>query len=196
MVMNKYSLGLIFVVLTMGSLFLNSSLVNISDSSLSYASRFGDWRPDNQTIASSCGCHNDKGTTVKGSGRIDVSVNASVSASSDFNLQTKVSDFTQAAGDDVVIGLNPLDNNNTLFTDGSVVRGTTAVDGSGNSNFASLALTAPQTVGNYSLLLYALHGAHNSQDVAFTYLSKVVNLEVTQAINNTLQRIILIPQLQ
>ena len=181
MVMNKYSLGLIFVVLTMGSLFLNSSLVNVSDSSLSYASKFGDWRPDNQTIADLCSCHTVK-ENLPGSGTIDVSVNSSVAASSDFNLQAKVTGFTQAQSDNIVIGLNPLDNNNTLFTDGVVVRQTPAVNASGNSNYATLGLTAPQTEGDYSLLLYALHA---STTVPFTYLSKVVNITVTPAVNTT-----------
>jgi hypothetical protein len=163
-----------------GTMIFNSSLVNESlgsNSSITTSSAFEEWRPNNQSlIDGGCSCHIEE--NYIGSGSIDITGSTSVETVTNFNLQLKVSSFSQAQSRNIVMGFNYLDNNNSLFTAGGLTlfKSAIAVDGSGNSNNADFEFTSPQNAGNYSLLVYAIY---SKSATAFSYLSKVIDITVT-----------------
>lgn len=186
MVINKYSLGILFVILTMGSLFLNGNIVNDSTSSLNRGTYFDQWRPNTQALtAAGCdNCHADLTNSV-GTGTLNMNSTITVYVYTDFLIQASVTGFTQASSDTIVIGFNNLDDNNSLFsvtsTGGTDYIASINVGSSGNSNSITFDLTAPSTPGTYTLKAYAVHASTSQQ---FYYLSSVVTVQV-EKMNDT-----------
>ena len=188
MVTTKYYVGLIFVILTLGTMMFNSTMVDQGSSSLNHNYDFSDWRPSNTTMTSSaCSCHisdsNRPVYAIYGSGVMNVQGSTTIEALTQFAIQFKVTGFTQANSGKITIGLNSLDDDNALFTNNQTTyQPYITVDSSGNSNYVSVSLTSPFPAGNYSLLAYAVYGG-SSQD--FHYLSTTVNMTVTPVIDTT-----------
>ena len=107
----KFYTGFILVILTLGMLFFNSSLVIKTDSSLNKGNQFPNWRPDTQALtdAGCSSCHSNLNNAV-GAGTIDISGITSIETLTGFNLQVKVTGFSQAQSDMIVMGLNEVDN--------------------------------------------------------------------------------------
>lgn len=187
MVINKYSLGILFVFITLGGMCLNINIVNETNSSFNHGTSFDQWRPDSKALsAAGCdSCHNDLTTSV-GSGALNLTTVSTINASTSFTLQAQTTGFTQAKSDIIVIGFNSLDANNSLFS----VKGQTnnvdywssiSVDASGNSQPENFTLTAPSTAGTYHLLAYAVHAKTTA---AFYYIPKQITIQVTASSTN------------
>lgn len=182
MVIKKFYVGMILIVLTLGSLYLNSSIVNDSSSSLNHNVDFPEWRPNNQTLSNlGCSCHNY--ATVPGTGSISVAGSTSVESLTYFDLQVQATGFTQANGNNIVMGFNILDDNNSLFTNNvTLYKSNIAVDGSGSSSSVNFSFKSPLQGGSYNLLMYAVWSKSGSD---IYYISKVIPLTVTQVVDTT-----------
>jgi len=156
---------------------VNSSLVKETSSSINYGSRFPEWRPDNKTISDYSSCH--KGNLVA-EGNITIIGPTTINSLTNFLIQVKVTGFKQAQGAAIVIGFNILDKNNSLFEATTLFQSSIQVDGYGNSEAIVFSFMSPQNSGNYSLLVYAVHGARNDY---FYYLSKTIDIEITQVVD-------------
>lgn len=185
MVTSKFYVGLIFVVLTLGMLMLNSTLTDPVDSKTNYNFYFDQWRPNNTTMTSAtCDCHvvtGNSATVIYGQGTIDVQGPTTIDALTQFDLAFKTSGFTNAQSNQITFGFNRIDNDNALFTSNQTDYKTgISIDTSGNSNYVNFTLTSPITPGNYSINLYTVYGKSGAD---FYYLNKTVDITVTQVVD-------------
>ncbi|HKZ41010.1 MAG TPA: hypothetical protein VJ044_08610, partial [Candidatus Hodarchaeales archaeon] len=98
-----------------------------------------------------------------------------------FNVSSYVAGFTEANSNQIVIGFNTLDENNSLFLGGRQAASVSgiAVDGSGASQATLIALGAPATPGTFLLHAWALYAKETS--TLFYYLGESVSVLVTES---------------
>lgn len=185
--MNRKTLvGMSFVLLTLvvGNLYLNTEVRNdpVSGGVL-FGNSFDDWRPTNQTLINNgCdGCHDSGIAPGSGSLNLDLPDDPIYTLES-FDVSSSVTGFVEAASDDIVVGFNVLDDDNSDFTTETVFENGVDVGGSGNSGTVTVGLTAPSTPGNYTLKAYAVWA--QTGDVMY-YLVGSVDVEVMQVMDTT-----------
>lgn len=188
MVLNKYSIGLFLVIFVSGMLLFNGAVIQDTSSSLNNGYKFDQWRPDSTTLSNDgcSGCHSDLTTNIASSGSLTLTTSTTVNVLSTFTLQASVTGFTEAKSDQIVIGFNGLDANNSLFqvtsSLGQDFQPSITTDGAGSITPVNFTLTAPSTAGNYTLLAYAVHATTTT---AFYYLKQTVNVTVTAVKDTT-----------
>ncbi|OLS23054.1 MAG: hypothetical protein HeimC2_27940 [Candidatus Heimdallarchaeota archaeon LC_2] len=167
----------IFILLLIGTLLVLSPTK--SDKTENY---FDQWRPD--TIGS--GCHSDQTRNDQVSGSLLFNSSwFTVGKDQDFALAISVANFggdvAVESENDLTIGFNLIDEDNADFIVATIANISHVIDGSGNSVDPWITtFTAPTSVGNYTLVAYAVSSDSDGADPYFEWIRGQIRIEVTE----------------
>ncbi|MHA2091649.1 MAG: hypothetical protein ACW98K_12405 [Candidatus Kariarchaeaceae archaeon] len=149
--------------IVLAALIVSLSLAPVDSTKDTPGQGFEEWRPE---LSGAQGCHVDgyENILVAGSILFDSSW-ITVEEGDSFQIELSVADFggnLVDSADDLAIGFNIVDANNSDFMTQSLFETSHVIDGNGDSsNPFVTSLTAPSgplAIGNYSLVAYAVSG--------------------------------------
>ncbi|MCE7735112.1 MAG: hypothetical protein GPJ54_09560 [Candidatus Heimdallarchaeota archaeon] len=165
----------ILIILLIGTLFMltpTESNKNNTD--------FNDWRPE----GGDTGCHVGGTTYAHVSGSILFNSSwLTVEANQEFALLTTVVNFDgnlADSSDDITVGFNLLDGNNSDFLTGTIAESVHLLDENGTSDTPWEAVfIAPEETGNYTLIAYGVAGG--TGPAYFDWVIGQVRIEVVES---------------